>query len=326
MLDPIITAGIWAVIQLISAGIWLYITYYLPSLSKQAGFGIIFHVIALLLYTFKFPEMGIFVGILTLIIYGYPVITLKKNDMRSKMKDPWGMYNMMNIVFDSIPVPMFIKDADFKVIMVNKAFTDAFGLDIEDFEKMTVVDQGLIWGYDESREFKKSDLAAIESDDTVIRKATLFAPKPELSILENPERPHDYIVVKRAYRLSHYGDAKGIIGMAINSELIEAKLAEIEHLAEHVSDGKNAPGEIRLVIDMLHQMDKKMDGVIVRVGFLEQRNEAHHHHIRKNNEILEKLLRIKKELRETIDDTDETWEMEIDPNKEKGNDSIGGVM
>jgi hypothetical protein len=325
MIDPILAVCIWAAINIISSSVWLYITYRLPSLAKEAGIGIIFHIIALCFYFFELKEVAIIIGICSLFFYFYPITTLEKKDIKSKIKDPWGMYNMLTVIFDTIPFPVFIKDANLRVIMVNKSFTHTFGLTIEDFDNMSSVDQGLIWGFEEAKEFRKSDLQAVKTDDTIIKKMSLFSPKPDSSELENPERPYEYIIIKKSYRLSHFGGSKGVIGMAINSDMIDARMAEIENLAEMDDEAGHVVGEIKQVIGLLHQMDKKMDGVIVRVGFLEQRNEAHHHHIRKNNEILEKLLKIRKDIKETISDTDETWDQEIDPYSEKKNDNIDGV-
>lgn len=124
--------------------------------------------------------------------------------------------------FDFSPLPKFLKSSDHKVIAVNAAFEEVFGVTNEQVKAMSLAQERDLWSSSPHAEFEETDNLALATDEPIHTVAILVPPYPEKSRLLHPYTPQEYYITKRRFR---YGSilttpTYGIIGTVFSIEII----------------------------------------------------------------------------------------------------------
>jgi PAS domain S-box-containing protein len=95
------------------------------------------------------------------------------SETREKVKEYNGDIALLESVWDTIPVLMFLKDRNNCIIKVNKTFCDTLGGEKKDFEGISV--DNLMNGKTQASKYAQNDLKVFLSGKSIIgRKEKLF--------------------------------------------------------------------------------------------------------------------------------------------------------
>jgi len=101
--------------------------------------------------------------------------------------------------FEHSPTPLFLKDPKGAIVAINAAFTDAFGLTMEDLAGLTAEQQHALWASSPAVNFDETDRLAYSADEVIYSVAHLVPPNPHRSQLMNPHTPQEYFISKRRF-------------------------------------------------------------------------------------------------------------------------------
>jgi len=150
----------------------------------------------------------------------------------------WRTVSMQNEItrfktaFDFSPTPFFMKDEKRRTIAVNRCFSEAFGISMEDLSPLSTAQQEALWSASPAVGFTESDRLALSSDDVIYTVELLVPPRPDRSSLAHPYTPQEYFVAKRRYKLAGLVTERyGLIGSVISVELmmLHAERARTQH-------------------------------------------------------------------------------------------------
>lgn len=105
--------------------------------------------------------------------------------------------------FEHSPTPLFLKDPTGAVVAINTAFSDAFGLTMEDLAGLTAEQQHALWAASPAVNFDETDRIAFSADEVVYSVAYLVPPNPHRSQLMNPHTPQEYFISKRRFMVNN---------------------------------------------------------------------------------------------------------------------------
>lgn len=162
--------------------------------------------------------------------------------------------------FEFSPTPQFIKDQNFLIVAVNKSFTDAFGIRMEDYAGLNKQQQIALFAASPRVYFDNMDAMAIQSEGAVHTTELLIPPFPARSTLPNPGMPHEFFVAKRRFPIRHgiRGIEYGLIGSATNIEMILS-------YAEHVREKADALQHQSPMMQAVDEATRAMQGRIMEL-------------------------------------------------------------
>jgi PAS domain-containing protein len=157
--------------------------------------------------------------------------------------------------FEFSPTPQFIKDHNFLVVAVNKAFTDAFGLTMNDYKGLNLHQQNALFSESPTIYFEETDKRCISSDEVIYTTESLIPPRPNKSIMPDPVLPHEFFISKQRFPIRHgiHGIEYGIIGSAKSMELV---LIYAERARSKAEELQNKSRILQAIVGISTRMEK----------------------------------------------------------------------
>jgi PAS domain S-box-containing protein len=117
----------------------------------------------------------------------------KANQQRALEK---GQHAALRALIDSLKYPVWLKDEDSRMVVINKAYQKKFGITAKEYEGKTDFD---VWDKETAEQFRKNDLEALDK----------FSHLETFEVVPTTKGPEELYIIKTALEIDGKRYIKG---------------------------------------------------------------------------------------------------------------------